>query len=98
MVCVLRWMLGGALLVSSTWVCVANASVLWIWYVEKRRPPSWMPLIGGASGSIGIWLLPLAAAHKWWWLPLIRDWGCLPGLSHALAYHLVIRWRRQRPG
>lgn len=97
MVLFVRWGLGGALLVFCAWVCAANASILWTWYVRKRRPPSWIPLIGGTSGAVGLWLLPSAAAHKWWWLPLIVDWGSVPGISHAIIYHLIVRRNRQPP-
>jgi hypothetical protein len=73
------------------WVATLNASVLWIWYVQKRKAPSRIPLLGGVAGSIGIWLLPLAAAHKWWWAPLVVDLGCLPLILHAAVHYLVVR-------
>jgi hypothetical protein len=89
----LRWISGSALLLFCAYGCVANASVLWIWYIQKRRPPSWVPLVAGLSGAIGLWVLPVAAAHRWWWLPLVLDWGSLPGIGHALLYHLIRRRR-----
>jgi hypothetical protein len=92
---VLRWILGCALLLFCAYGSVGNTRFLWVRYIEKRRPPSWVPLVAGLSGAIGLWVLPLAAAHKWWWVPLILDWGSLPGISHAVLYHLVLRPRNR---
>jgi hypothetical protein len=96
MAAILRWTFGGALIVFSAWVCVANASVLWIWYVQKRRPPSWIPLVGGISGAAGLWLLPIAALHRWWWLPLVLDWGSVPGIGYSMVYHAAFRRSRAK--
>jgi hypothetical protein len=85
----LRWIPGGALLLVSALVCIGNASLLWTCYVRKRKAPSWIPLVGGITGVIGLWLLPVPAAHRWWWVPLIVDWGSVPGISHATAYYLI---------
>ncbi len=89
----LRWILGGALLLFCAYGCVANANIFWIGFIRKRKAPSWVPLVAGLSGAIGLWVLPVAAAHKWWWLPLVLDWGSLPGISHSIFWHLVIRRR-----
>jgi len=94
MVVILRWAVGGALLLMFAWVAALNASVLWIWYVQKRKAPSWIPLLSGVAGAIGVWVLPLASIHPCWWLPLVLDWGSVPGITHALVYHLVVRRRR----
>ncbi len=91
----LRWALGGALLLVSAWVCALNASVLWIYYVRKRKAPSSIPLVGGVSGAVGLWLLPISAAHRWWWVPLVFDWGSLP-LFMMVAYCIIIRWHQGR--
>jgi hypothetical protein len=87
----LRWIPGGVLLLVSALACVGNASVLWTYYVWKRKAPSWIPLVGGVTGVIGLWIIPVPAAHRWWWVPLVLDWGSLPGFSMVAYYVLTNR-------
>jgi len=94
MVVILRWAVGGALLLLFACVASLNASILWIWYVQKRNAPSRIPLVGGLSGAIGVWVVPVAAAHKWWWVPPVVDLGCLLAIVQLVVYQLVDR-RRQ---
>lgn len=96
MVALLRWAVGGTLVLLFAWLAVLNACAPWTWYVRKREHPSWTPLLGGVSGAIGIWVLPLEAAHRWWWVPLVLDWGSLPGIAHALMYHLLSQLKLAR--
>jgi hypothetical protein len=90
MLIALRWACACGLLLLCAWVVVVNANVLWTWYIRRRKAPSWIPLVGGVSGAIGILLLPLSDVHKWWWLPLVLDWGSLPGISHAIIYRFAL--------
>jgi hypothetical protein len=47
-------------------------------------------LIGGIFGAAGLWILPLATAHRWWWLPLIADLS-IPGAIYALIVYGIFR-------
>jgi hypothetical protein len=59
--------------------------------VKRKRSSSSIPLVNGLIGSAGIYLLPDPAWAKWWWVPFIVDWGCVP-----LAVEWVI-WKMVQP-
>lgn len=71
----------------------------WFVYVGlvKRKHESWIPLIGGALGCVGCLLSPYAVLNRYWWVPLLLDWGCVPGFGHCAVYYLVwlVRGRPQ---
>src|SRR5215471_13950833 len=73
------WIVGSVLLLLSFWLCALNAGVFWKLFVRKVEAPSWIPLIGGVLGVFGLGVIPLELAHKLCWLPLLLDWGSLPG-------------------
>lgn len=90
------WVVGSALLLVSCWLCALNASVFWKLFVRKENAPSWIPLLGGMLGAFGLGVIPLELAHRLCFLPLLLDYGCLPGLLHTV-YALaatVVRERR----
>ena len=89
----LRFVLTGGLLLLAAWICAFNAHVL-IAQIKRQKSPSWVPLFGGIAGAVGLYLLPIPAAAHYWWLPLVLDWGSLPGLTHAAVWWLL-RGRRQ---
>ena len=63
--------------------------------IFKKRQSSWIPLMGGVFTAIGLASLPIKGLWKFWWLPLIIDWGCLPGLAHTAYYWLFIYKKSQ---
>ncbi len=73
-------------IIAFNWYGVVRAAIL------RQRSPSWIPLIGGVAGCLAL-LFGGWNARTSWWTPLVADWGSLPGIAHALAYH-VIRRRR----
>ena len=79
--------LGFSLLLVSAWLCIANAWIL-LANLRRRPAPSWIPLIGGVLGVLGLLALPFPETRKLWWLPLFLDWGSIPGVTHALVWHL----------
>lgn len=76
------------------WVAALNWSVVW---QGVRKPegyvPSWIPIVGGLLGYIGIAYLPSEELHSYRLLPFLLDWGCIPGFLHT-AYFWIGRWRR----
>jgi hypothetical protein len=70
-----------------------NASIFWSAFVRRRKSPSWIPIIGGLCGAISLAIVPLPGAKWWWWLPLILDWGSIPGILVSLIY-IFTRSRR----
>jgi hypothetical protein len=62
------------------------------WYIVvirqriQRKSESWIPLVGGISGCAGCLLSPLESIRICWWVPLLIDWGTLPGFTVTAIY------------
>ncbi|HEY3267699.1 MAG TPA: hypothetical protein VGM37_12285 [Armatimonadota bacterium] len=86
---VARWMIGGVFTSVAVWLIVLNG----IWVVRGLigRPmhASWLPLLGGCTGSVALLILPIEGIRHWWLLPLLIDWGCAPGIIYTLGVHAV---------
>jgi hypothetical protein len=52
---------------------------------------SWVPLIGGVSGILGALVSPVETIRHLWWLPLLLDFGCIPGFLYTLVVLLFYR-------
>lgn len=73
------------LIAAGGYVCALN----WHQVYASRRGTSkgsWIPLIGGGLIAIGLAVSP--RTRGWWWLPLLLDWGCAPGLLHTVLFFL----------
>jgi hypothetical protein len=86
---------------SSRMVAAALLAVGFVWlagmnwyarYLRSRsvRHPSWIPVIGGLAGAVALTIIPSAALNRLWWIPLLADYGTVPGLLETLWFH----WRR----
>ena len=84
----LAWCIAAFALVAGLWLSVMNWAVFWALYVKRVRAPSWTPLFGGLLVSVAMLSVPLPYLHSWAFLPLLLDWGCLPGLVYTLWFHL----------
>lgn len=91
----LKWIIAIPLLLAGAWIIMLNAAVFWKRHVQKRESSSWIPFLGGMLGAAGLLLVPLAPAHKWWWLPFFLDWGSIPGISYSILYHLIRALRKE---
>ena len=89
------WIFGGALLLISLWLSVLNAQVAWKRYVRKVPAPSWVPLVGGICGCFGLMLIPVEPLGRLCWLPLLWDFGTLPGLLYTLIFSVIYYTRRR---
>lgn len=89
----LRIIAAAIFLAAGVWLSALNAGVFWKVHVRKQEASSWIPLLGGVFGVFGLLLLPFEAVHRWWWVPLCLDWGSLPGIGHALLFHLFRQFR-----
>lgn len=85
-----RWVAGSFCLVFFLYVASLNWAVVWQGIV-KRKHSSWVPLVGGLVGVAGLFIVPLDRLHSYWWVPLILDWGCVPGLLHSGWYYALRR-------
>ena len=93
---IIAWVVGSVLLLLSVWLCVFNATVFWKLFVRKVEAPSWIPLLGGVLGGIGLGTVPIELAHKLCWLPLILDWGSVPGIFHTIVTHMIYIVRKHK--
>lgn len=89
MIAWIRWIAGLFLLVLSCWIICLNAWVFWKGYIQRKKAASWIPLIGGIFGMIAVLVLPVFWIKTWWWVPLLIDWGSLPGLLYTLIWFAV---------
>jgi hypothetical protein len=55
--------------------------------------------VGGGLASIGLGLCPSPSVSRLWWVPLIADFGCVPGFAHAglVAIWVILRRRWRQP-
>ncbi len=84
----LRWILGCVVLTYSICLMGFNNIIFWKSIVKREKAPSWIPLVGGVSAALAFLALPIIPLHKWWWLPLILDWGSLPGIVVTLIWNI----------
>ena len=91
----LCWAISSLFLACGAWIIALNWSTVWIGLVGRQRAPSWIPLLGGVFGAIGLAILPLPGAHRLCWVPLLVDWGSIPGIGLTILFHLVRIVRRR---
>lgn len=77
----------------SLWISFLNWRVFWKIHIQGVKAPSWIPLMGGLFGGIAMWILPSGDIRSWAWIPLLLDWGSLPGIGHSLLFHLFRKHR-----
>ena len=91
MTTILRWILSIVLGSVFLWVGGLNATVFWKGVVLRQRTPSAIPLLAGLCGTVALLIVPLTGTRRWWWIPLLLDWGTV-GTLIGLAYHLYM-WK-----
>lgn len=93
MIAVIQTILGVLLILAGGFIAAINWAVIVQW-VAKRRHSSWIPLAGGGLFGMGMALVPYSPANELWWVPLLADWGCIPGFVFT-AIHSA--WSRLKP-
>ena len=86
----LRWVLSIVLVSVFLWVGSLNAIVFWKGVVLRHRTSSAIPLLAGVCGTVALLIVPLTGVRRWGWIPLLLDWGSLPGIVAGFAYHLYL--------
>lgn len=93
---VLAVLLGGVFVLIS----VSNWAIVDANRRNRRRRDvryvSWVPAVGGLSGVLAVGVCPDIPLASWWWLPLLLDWGSLPGTVYSVIYWVALR--RPEPG
>src|SRR5438270_9618725 len=85
----LRWIFAIPLATLGVWISALNWVMFWNVFVRHIRQPSWTPLLGGGFAAGAILLMPFNHNVAWAAVPLLLDWGCFPGIGHALWFHLL---------
>jgi hypothetical protein len=86
---ILRWIFGTIFCISALWIIWLNWQIFWKLHIRKEQNvSSWIPLLGGGIGALGMFTLPVKFISGYWWLPFFLDWGSILGLSHALCWHV----------
>lgn len=84
----LLWLISGACGAFFVYVAVLNWYIFYL-QVLCGRNVSWAPFIGGAAGAISVLSVPIGISPAWVLLPLLLDWGSIPGLVATLSFHLI---------
>ncbi len=87
----IHWLVSGILLLVFLIVAAANWTIPVLYLISRKKMPSAVFLVGGLCGAIGIYFLPLEGFRRYFWLPLLFDWGCAPVIIHALLRRFVFR-------
>ena len=70
------------------YIAVSNWLIVIKSLVTKQDQESWVPIVGGFSGVVGLFLLPVNMPESVRLLPMILDWGSLPGHIHSAIWHV----------
>jgi hypothetical protein len=88
---IVLWIAAGLFGALCAFLTFINGAILVQGAILKQETPSWVPLMGGLSGVVALLLCPLAGTARWWWVPLVLDYGSLPGALHTAWYY----WRHR---
>lgn len=89
-----RWITGCVLILMAASIVAFNTRVA-LGQFRSQGTQSWLPVIGGVSGAIGLYVMPNRSVSTLWWLPLFLDWGTIPGLTYAVVWHALRLYRRR---
>ena len=88
------WACGAVCLLLFALVATFNAWSV-VNYFRTRTHVSAIPLLGGVAGAVGTAVLPIHDLSRWWWVPLLLDYGCVPMFVYFFASHLGSGVRRR---
>jgi hypothetical protein len=84
------YILCAAMILNGLYCAGGNWYCFYLIFIKKTHAPSWLPLIPGALMFFGFYFFPGNPWSAWAWIAFFLDWGSVPGISHALLFHL---WR-----
>ncbi|HJY30413.1 MAG TPA: hypothetical protein VJ306_20440 [Pyrinomonadaceae bacterium] len=90
MTTILRWILSIVFGSVFLWIGSLNTVIFWKGVILRQKTPSAMPLLAGFCGTVALLIVPLTGVRRWWWIPLLLDWGSLPGILVGVVYHLYM--------
>jgi hypothetical protein len=91
---IMLWIVSVILIGLSLWVVLGNLWIAFGGLFKKRKSfESYVPLIGGVVGMVGMLFLPVPGMRRFWWVPLVVDLGCGPMLLAAVIDQIKKRFR-----
>ncbi|MBZ0134916.1 MAG: hypothetical protein K8I27_00920 [Planctomycetes bacterium] len=86
----LRWTIAGVLGAFFLMLAYGNGWIAFQQIVLRKKAPSWIPLFGGFAGACAVIIAPVDGLWVWAWIPLLIDWGCIPGFVHTAFFWLYL--------
>ncbi len=80
--------IGAIFILLGTYVSAMNWLCFYKGLIKKDKPGSWIPLLGAGLIIIGGNVCFSQEDAKWFYLALLLDWGSLPGILHAIIFHI----------
>lgn len=85
-----RWILAMICFVPAAFLIVMNWHIFWHNMQSRRKNvdsfSSWVPLIDGLLGALCLGLVPVPEVRRFWWVPIVIDYGCVVGLTETAIY------------
>lgn len=80
----IQWIIAIAFLAFGGLIIVTNTAIAVLRFTRGRKS-SMILIVGGVAAAIGIYALPNSTMHRWFWVPLLVDIGCVPIVAALLA-------------
>jgi hypothetical protein len=77
------------------WIIIQNWILVFKYILTKKKQPSWIPLAGGFILMLSLGIQPFEDFSKYWLIPFILDWGCIPGFIYTLIFYMKFLFRRK---
>lgn len=83
------WTLACAMGIGFLWIAAMNNWLLFKRIAGKKESRSWIPFLGGLLGVGACLIAPADMLRSAWWLPLLLDWGSVPGTLFSISWILL---------
>lgn len=81
------------LFICGSFLVVMNWAIIFTCLLRKKHS-SWVPLAGGIMLAYAIIFQPFWQIQSYAWIPLVIDWGCIPGFTYAFVYLICIYFQK----
>lgn len=92
---ILRWINTVLLLLFFVAGTACNYNIIIQWYTKKKTA-SFLPIVSGLFGMIGLLIIPLEGARAWFWVPPVVDVGCVPLLVCTAIDQTIRRFHKSK--
>jgi hypothetical protein len=84
---IILWIISLVFMIIGIYISIMNWAVFFNNYLFRKKWTSAIPLIGGLSAALGLICLPINGSWKYFWVPLLIDWGSIPVIIASLCCH-----------